>query len=121
MVMVHGDDKGLVMPPMVSQVQVVIIPCGIGVKMSEEEKQKIYDCSLRIEGSLKEIGIRAKADNRDTYSPGWKFNQYEMKVRYLLLPLFVPSFLVDGEVNAAIGCSCSHSAAAICRTRPTSS
>ena len=81
MVMVHGDDKGLVMPPMVSQIQVVIIPCGIGVKTSEEEKNSIYSKVNEIEGSLRKIGVRVKADNRDIYSPGWKFNQYEMKVR----------------------------------------
>jgi prolyl-tRNA synthetase len=80
MVMVHGDDKGLVMPPMVSQIQVVIIPCGIGVKTSEEEKNAIYSKIGEVEESLRGIGIRVKADNRDIYSPGWKFNQYEMKV-----------------------------------------
>ena len=81
MVMVHGDDKGLVMPPMVSQIQVVIIPCGISVKTSEQERSDIYSKATEIEESLKKIGVRAKADNRDIYSPGWKFNQYEMKVR----------------------------------------
>jgi prolyl-tRNA synthetase len=84
MVMVHGDDKGLVMPPMVSQIQVVIIPCGIGVKTPQQEKAAIYSKVNEIEESLKTIGVRAKSDNRDIYSPGWKFNQYEMKV-YLVL------------------------------------
>lgn len=86
MVMVHGDDKGLVMPPAVSNVQVVIIPCGIGVKTPEEERKSIYAKVNEIEESLREKGIRVKADIRDTYSPGWKFNQYELKVpppRYL--------------------------------------
>jgi len=80
MVMVHGDDKGLVMPPEVSSVQVVIIPCGIGVKTPEEERKTIYAKVTEIEGSLRAKGIRVKADIRDTYSPGWKFNQYELKV-----------------------------------------
>ena len=78
--MVHGDDKGLVMPPEVSSVQVVIIPCGIGVKTPEEERKTIYAKVQEIEKSLRDKGIRVKADIRDTYSPGWKFNQYELKV-----------------------------------------
>jgi prolyl-tRNA synthetase len=78
--MVHGDDKGLVMPPVVSNVQVVIIPCGLGVKTSEEERTKIYGKVKEIEESLRTKGVRVKADIRDIYSPGWKFNQYELKV-----------------------------------------
>lgn len=80
MVMVHGDDKGLVMPPMVSQVQVVIIPCGIGVKTSEKDRKAIHDKVGEINDDLRKIGIRVNSDTRDTYSPGWKFNQYELKV-----------------------------------------
>lgn len=80
MVMVHGDDKGLVMPPMVSQIQVVIIPCGIGVNSSQAERDKVYGKVNEVEESLKALGIRVRADTRDTYSPGWKFNQYELKV-----------------------------------------
>lgn len=80
MVMIHGDNKGLVMPPMVSQIQVVIIPCGIGVKTPEEEKADIYSKVAEIADSLRNIDVRVKADIRDTYSPGWKFNQYELKV-----------------------------------------
>src|SRR5579859_5265950 len=84
MTMVHGDDKGLVMPPMVSQVQVVIIPCGLGVKTPEEERSKIYEKIKEIEGGLLKCDVRVRADIRDTYSPGWKFNQYELKVSYFL-------------------------------------
>lgn len=80
MTMVHGDDKGLVMPPMVSQVQVVVIPCGISVKTSQEDRSKIIDKVLEIEHTLKKLDVRVRADIRDSYSPGWKFNQYELKV-----------------------------------------
>jgi prolyl-tRNA synthetase len=83
MVMVHGDDKGLVMPPMVSQIQVVIIPCGIRVSTSAAEKDSIHGKIERIETSLKDGGVRVRADIRDTYSAGWKFNQYELKVPLL--------------------------------------
>jgi prolyl-tRNA synthetase len=83
MTMIHGDDKGLVMPPMVSQIQVVIIPCGIGVKTPEQERTRIYEKIKEIEQGLVKLDVRVRADIRDTYSPGWKFNQYELKVNPL--------------------------------------
>ena len=67
----------------VSNVQVVIIPCGIGVKTNEEERKTIYAKVNEIEASLRQKGIHVKADIQDTYSPGWKFNQYKLKVRPL--------------------------------------
>lgn len=79
MVMVHGDDKGLVMPPRVSQVQVVIVPCGITVKTTDEERKKIEDACADAEKELLAGGIRAKADLRASYSPGYKFNDWEMR------------------------------------------
>lgn len=79
MVMVHGDDKGLVMPPRVSKVQVAIVPCGINVKTTPEEKKKIEDACADAEKELLAGGVRAKADLRDLYSPGWKFNDWEMR------------------------------------------
>lgn len=79
MVMVHGDNKGLVMPPRVSQVQVVIIPCGIGAKATPEDRKKIEDACFAAEAELNYAGVRAKADLRDLYSPGWKFNHWELK------------------------------------------
>jgi prolyl-tRNA synthetase len=79
-VMTHGDNKGLVMPPMVSQIQVVVIPCGIGSNMAREQRMHLHNTVFEIERVLKENGIRAYADIRDTYSPGWKFNHYELKV-----------------------------------------
>jgi prolyl-tRNA synthetase len=79
MVMVHGDDKGLVLPPRVSQVQVVILPVGLTVNTSNEEKVKLIEAATALEKQLRKAGIRAKADTRDNYSPGWKFNQWELK------------------------------------------
>jgi prolyl-tRNA synthetase len=81
MVMVHGDNQGLVLPPRVAHTQVVIIPCGITAKTSEEEREKINAKCIELERSLKVDGIRAKADLRDTYTPGYKFNDWEQKVR----------------------------------------
>lgn len=79
MVMVHGDDKGLVMPPRVSQVQVVIVPCGITAKLSAKEKDAILDACQDTANILIRAGIRAKADLRDNYNPGYKFNDWELR------------------------------------------
>ena len=79
MVMVHGDDKGLVMPPRVSQVQVVIVPCGLGVKVSQEVKDAVNKLCADTEAQLRGAGIRAHADLRDNYNPGFKFNDWELR------------------------------------------
>jgi prolyl-tRNA synthetase len=81
MVMIHGDDQGLVMPPRVSSVQVVIVPVGLSAKQTEEQKQVIYDACKDMEKELLSIGVRAKADLREGYTPGWKFNDWELRVR----------------------------------------
>lgn len=79
MVMIHGDDQGLVMPPRVSQVQVVIVPVGLNAKQTEQEKNEIYDACQALERELKTINVRAKADLREGYTPGWKFNDWELR------------------------------------------
>uniref|UniRef100_A0A7S1M0C4 proline--tRNA ligase n=1 Tax=Neobodo designis TaxID=312471 RepID=A0A7S1M0C4_NEODS len=79
MVMVHGDDKGLVLPPRVAQVQAVIVLVGITVNTSAEERKGLVDAATALERQLRKAGVRAKADTRDNYSPGWKFNHWEVK------------------------------------------
>ncbi|XP_046652863.1 bifunctional glutamate/proline--tRNA ligase-like isoform X1 [Daphnia pulicaria] len=79
MVMVHSDDKGLVLPPNVASIQVVIVPCGINVNVSEEEKNNLMTACQEYEKVLSAAGIRVKGDYRDNYSPGWKFNHWELK------------------------------------------
>lgn len=79
MTMIHSDNKGLVLPPRVSQNQVVVIPVGITAKTTENEKQAIYQGSLDIEARLKAADVRAIGDQRDNYSPGWKFSDWELK------------------------------------------
>ena len=81
MVMVHGDNQGLVLPPRVAMIQVVIVPCGITAKTSDAERSKINDACDALARSLDAIGVRAKADLRDGYTPGYKFNDWEQKVR----------------------------------------
>jgi prolyl-tRNA synthetase len=80
MVMVHGDDQGLVMPPRVSQVQVVIVPVGISAKSTNEDRANINDACTKLQNELVGAGVRAKADLREGYTPGWKFNDWELRV-----------------------------------------
>merc|ERR1712183_975430 len=69
--MVHSDNSGLVLPPRVAKIQVVIVPCGISVNL----KKACEDFRDR----LLKLGVRVNADLRDNYSPGWKFNHWELK------------------------------------------
>jgi len=73
--MVHGDDKGLVLPPRVAPIQVVIIP----IYRSDEEKEKILATCGDIEMLLTARNIRVHLDDRDQVTPGFKFNDWEMK------------------------------------------
>jgi prolyl-tRNA synthetase len=79
MVMIHGDNKGLVLPPAAAQYQVVIVPCGITVKTTEEQRETFLNSVNDLSKSLNLAGIRTKADTRDSYSPGYKFNDWELK------------------------------------------
>ncbi len=79
MVMVHGDDKGLVLPPRVAQIQAVIIPCGISAKTSQEDRQKLNAIADKLVEDFKKVGVRAKADLRDNYTPGYKYNHWELR------------------------------------------
>ena len=75
MIMVHGDDKGLVLPPRVAPIQVVIIP----IYHSDEEKEKILATCGEIKIVLTARNIRVHLDDRDQVTPGFKFNDWEMK------------------------------------------
>ncbi|WP_194777083.1 proline--tRNA ligase [Pararhodonellum marinum] len=75
LIMAHSDDNGLVLPPKLAPIQVVIVP----IFKSEEELEKISIQAKEIAKSLKEKGISVKFDDRDTYKPGWKFAEYELK------------------------------------------
>ena len=73
--MVHGDDRGLVLPPRVSPIQVVIVP----IYYSEPDKEQIIKKSKDIEQALSKKKIRAHIDLRDEFTPGYKFHDWEMK------------------------------------------
>ncbi|KAG1355177.1 Proline--tRNA ligase, cytoplasmic [Cocos nucifera] len=75
MVMVHGDDKGLVLPPRVASVQVIVIP----VPYKDADTQAIFDACRSTVETLCKAGFRAEVDLRDNYSPGWKYSHWEMK------------------------------------------
>ncbi len=74
-VMVHGDDRGLILPPNIAPIQVVIIPI---LKGDYKDKETIK-YSRALEKDLSDLGIRVFLDARDTYSAGWKLNEYDMK------------------------------------------
>ena len=77
--MIHGDNQGLVLPPKVAAVQVVIVPCGITASLKEKDRKDLYKSCEEYENLLREDGVRVKGDYRDNYSPGWKFNHWELK------------------------------------------
>uniref|UniRef100_A0A2C9KCV6 Bifunctional glutamate/proline--tRNA ligase n=1 Tax=Biomphalaria glabrata TaxID=6526 RepID=A0A2C9KCV6_BIOGL len=77
--MVHGDNTGLVLPPRVATLQIVIVPCGITAAMSEVDSKNLYDKCSQLAAELIDAKIRCRADIRDNYSPGWKFNHWELK------------------------------------------
>ena len=75
MIMTHGDDKGLVLPPKVAPIQVVIIP----IYHSKEDKENVLQKACQIKDSLSNNDIRVHLDDREQLTPGFKFNDWEMK------------------------------------------
>ena len=75
LIMVHGDDKGLVLPPKVAPIQVVIVP----IPYKGADPAAITAKTKEIFSSLKEKGVAVVLDDREEYTPGWKFNQWELK------------------------------------------
>jgi prolyl-tRNA synthetase len=74
-VMVHGDDKGLVLPPKIAPVQVVIVP----IFYKDAEKKQILKKAKELVDKLEESGFSVLLDEREGYTPGWKFNEWELK------------------------------------------
>lgn len=75
LIMTHSDDHGLVLPPKLAPIQVVIVPIYRG----QEQLEVISEKAREIVKELKSKGISVKFDNRDTHKPGWKFAEYELK------------------------------------------
>ncbi|CAJ0566051.1 unnamed protein product, partial [Mesorhabditis spiculigera] len=101
MVMIHADDNGLVLPPRVACIQAIALTVGITAQTSEEQRNEITRATESIVAQLVEGGVRAEADLRDNYSPGWKFNHWELKG----VPIRVeigPKDLAANQVTAVI-------------------
>ncbi len=75
LIMAHSDDNGLVLPPKLAPIQVVIVP--IYKKM--DQLSQISEKALAMKAQLEAKGITVKYDDRDTHKPGWKFAEYELK------------------------------------------
>ncbi|MCP5104442.1 MAG: proline--tRNA ligase [bacterium] len=74
LIMTHGDDSGLILPPRVAPLQTVIVPITRG-----NWKETVLPEAELVLKELKSSGIRSYLDDRDTYTPGWKFSEWEMK------------------------------------------
>ena len=90
LIMVHGDDSGLILPPMIAPTQVMVIPIA-------QHKEGVLDKAYEILATLKEAGIRAGIDASDK-SPGWKFSEQEIKG----IPLRVEIGPKDIEAGQAV-------------------
>lgn len=75
LIMSHSDDHGLVLPPNIAPIQVVIVP----IHRNEEQLNVISELADTLISQLKKLGISVKFDDRTEYKPGWKFNEYELK------------------------------------------
>ena len=75
MVMVHSDNQGLVLPPRVAPLQVVIIPINLKKEIYEQQVATCHEMAKTLEAA----GVRVRVDDRDNYNPGWKYNFWELK------------------------------------------
>lgn len=96
LIMTHSDDEGLVLPPKIAPIHVVIIPIYKG----EEQLQQISERALELKKELEAKNIRVKYDDRDTHKPGWKFAEYEFKGVPVRIALG-PRDLENGTVEVA--------------------
>jgi prolyl-tRNA synthetase len=75
LIMAHSDDNGLIVPPKLAPIQVVIVP----IYKDQDQYDSVCAKAREIETKLKAKGISVKFDDRQTHKPGWKFNEYEFK------------------------------------------
>ena len=75
LLMVHSDDEGLVIPPKLAPIHVVLVP----IYRKEEERETVVKRIYEIADMLKAVGVKVKVDDRDTYKPGYKFAEWEQK------------------------------------------
>ena len=95
-VMSHGDDKGLMLPPRIAPVQAVVVP----IYKKEDQKALVLGEAAKIREELAAAGVRIKVDDREQYSPGWKFNEWELRG----VPLRIEVGPRDVEKGQAVVC-----------------
>lgn len=96
LIMTHSDDEGLVLPPKLAPIQVVIVPIYKGLEQLEEISKIAND----IKSSLEALGISVKFDDRDTHKPGYKFAEWELKGVPVRIAMG-PRDLKNGSVEVA--------------------
>lgn len=96
LIMAHSDDQGLVLPPKLAPIQVVIVP----IYKSAEDLQKLTEVADKISTQLKGLGISVRFDDRDTHKPGFKFAEWELKGVPLRIAIG-PRDLENGTVELA--------------------
>ncbi|RIV28621.1 proline--tRNA ligase [Alicyclobacillaceae bacterium I2511] len=74
LIMVHGDDRGLALPPRIAPIQVVIVPIG-----PQKDRERVLTHATNLLSQVRQAGVRVNMDAREDFSPGWKFNEYEMR------------------------------------------
>ena len=98
LIMAHGDDQGLILPPKLAPHQAVLVP--IYRANDDEARASVMDAAHRVAAELRDAGVRLKIDDREGMSPGWKFNEWEQKGVPLRLELG-PKDLEKGSVLVA--------------------
>ncbi|WP_268033766.1 proline--tRNA ligase [Algoriphagus sp. PAP.12] len=96
LIMAHSDDNGLVLPPKLAPIQVVIVPIYKG----EEQLNAISEKAHEMMAALRKVGVSVKFDDRDTHKPGWKFAEYELKGVPLRIAIG-PRDLENGTIELA--------------------
>jgi len=74
LIMSHGDDSGLRLPPRIAPIQAVIVPISMG-----NWKKEVLPAAVKLKSELHEIGVRVELDQREEFTPGWKFSEWEMR------------------------------------------
>ncbi|MEM2896591.1 MAG: proline--tRNA ligase [Candidatus Bathyarchaeia archaeon] len=94
-IMVHGDDRGLVLPPKIAPIQVIVIPI-----FYKKAKKEVISKAKEVLEKLQSHGISASLDDREQYTPGWKFHEWELKGIPVRIEIG-PKDLQEGRVTAA--------------------
>lgn len=96
LIMTHSDDDGLVLPPNLAPIQVIMVP----IFKNDEQLTQIKDKASSLENELEKVGVSFELDGRDTFKPGWKFAQYELQGVPLRIAMG-PRDLENGTVELA--------------------